>query len=228
MLQALADLVTRQPALAVIGHSGAMLLLIFLAIALMLRQFWGYMLAIITLIMLAASEILAAAAGPSAATLLVDLFGPEMLRALAVDPVIPLVSELASFIIPLRWGALILALFYGIFQAGPDFERVQRRQVAIVEKGNHEAGDYFSIGKWYAARKMWASAALNWQRAAALEPHHVVYLCELARAYETLGFYERSLDILQTAAGAARRDAVREEIAALASRVRQAQQLAKV
>ena len=58
---------------------------------------------------------------------------------------------------------------------------------------------YYVQGKRYADIGMWANAVLHYRRAAALEPTRSYYLGVLGRAYGELGYYQRSLDVLESA-----------------------------
>jgi hypothetical protein len=165
-----------------------------LAAGVYLRYFWAYLAAVFLLLAILFIS-------------LVTLFMPINLAALglgAFDPAIsnvaePLVGGMGEILRQAQLVTVILALFYAIFKAMPDFEQVRLRRIAVVSKGLTVAGDYHLAAKRLAQAGMWASAVLNWQRAAAREPHQVIYQRYLGQAYAELGFYERSLDVLQSA-----------------------------
>ena len=92
-----------------------------------------------------------------------------------------------------------VTLFYAIFRAGPEFDRVKEHLVARTKKGLHTAVDYHMVARRLSGNGMWASAVLHWQRATAIEPYNIVYQRQLAKAYLHLGFLERGLDILEYA-----------------------------
>lgn len=95
-------------------------------------------------------------------------------------------------------GAFIGMILAVIFLA-PDFEQVERRLVAKVGKTKPNAADYDYEAKRFARSEMWATAVLHWQRAAALAPAQLGFQERLADGYARLGFYTRSLDVLQSA-----------------------------
>lgn len=113
--------------------------------------------------------------------------------------ILPLTSGLGETIRIFILAGAILALFYAIFKAGPDFDRVAVRQVAMLTKGPVSAADFNAAATRLARNGLWATAVLHWQNAAAKAPQQVAYQESLGRAYATLGFYERSLDVLQSA-----------------------------
>jgi len=128
----------------------------------------------------------------------------EMLGVADLDPaiqqfVLPLTSGMGETIRVAIVGGAVLALFYAIFMAGADFDRVARRQVAGLTKGPTSAADFNAAAQRLAKQGLWATAILHWQNAAAKAPRHVAYQESLGRAYATLRFYERSLGTLQAA-----------------------------
>jgi lipopolysaccharide biosynthesis regulator YciM len=84
-------------------------------------------------------------------------------------------------------------------KAGPDFDRVTVRQVATLTKGPTSAADFNATATQLARQGLWATAVLHWQNAAAKAPQNIAYQELLGKAYAQLGFYERSLDVLQSA-----------------------------
>ncbi len=109
------------------------------------------------------------------------------------------IGGLLSFLMIFEIATAVLALFYGIFKAGPDFEQRETRLIAAVTKGRRTAPDYHNIARRLAEQGLWASAILHWQRAAAQEPGQIAYAKRLGAAYLRLGFYQRGLDVLQSA-----------------------------
>jgi tetratricopeptide (TPR) repeat protein len=108
--------------------------------------------------------------------------------------------------------AILLAILYGLFKVGPDFERVESRQIARVEQGSADASTYYQIGKNYAKEKMWASAVLHFQRAAANEPNRAYYHLAAGKAFLELGFIDRAKDALTSARRLTNNDTVILEI----------------
>jgi tetratricopeptide (TPR) repeat protein len=128
----------------------------------------------------------------------------SMLGVADLDPaiqqvILPLTSGLGETIRIFILSGSLLALFYAIFKAGPDFDQVTVRQVAALTKGPTGAADFNAAATRLARNGLWATAVLHWQNAAAKAPQQIAYQESLGRAYATLGFYERSLDVLQSA-----------------------------
>lgn len=94
---------------------------------------------------------------------------------------------------------LVLVLLFGVIRAAPDFQRIERRRIAGISRRLSTPTDYHMEARRAAKAKMWATAVLHWQRAAANEPAQLTYQTHLADAYAQLGFYQRSLDVLQAA-----------------------------
>jgi hypothetical protein len=93
----------------------------------------------------------------------------------------------------------LLAVLLGILRAGREFERIEAQQVMRLGETLRLQGDLYHTGKAYADRGMWAMAVPYWQRAAANDPSRVFYQQALAEAFARLGFYARSLDVLEGA-----------------------------
>ncbi|MCA9897634.1 MAG: magnesium transporter [Anaerolineales bacterium] len=113
--------------------------------------------------------------------------------------VLPLASGLGEVIRIFIMTGSVLGLFYAVVKAGPDFDQVSVRQVATLTKGPTSAADFNAAALRLARNGLWATAVLHWQNAAAKAPQQISYQESLGRAYATLGFYERSLDVLQSA-----------------------------
>jgi tetratricopeptide (TPR) repeat protein len=117
----------------------------------------------------------------------------------------------------------VLGLVVAIFFAAPDFERVQFRLAAGVDRGLRDPSSLYSVGKSYAERGMLATAVRHFQRAAANDPLKASYAKSLGEAYAKLGFRERALDALQTAHRLATYPPLQAEIAALIAQVDQSE-----
>lgn len=128
---------------------------------------------------------------------------------------------LANLLTPAALLSASIALIFAIFMAGADFDRIQTRHIARVDKGLHEGHHYYTRGEQYAQKGMWANAVLHWQRAAGREPHRINYQRSLAEAYARLGFYVRSLDMLQSAHKLAADPEVQSELSQMMARVTQ-------
>jgi lipopolysaccharide biosynthesis regulator YciM len=127
-----------------------------------------------------------------------------MLGVADLDPaiqqfVLPLTSGLGETVRIFILIGAILALLFAVLLAGPDFSKVTVRQVAALTKGPTSAADFNAAAMQLARTGLWATAVLHWQNAAAKAPQQIAYQESLGRAYATLGFYERSLDILKSA-----------------------------
>ncbi|MCA9972689.1 MAG: hypothetical protein KC425_20865 [Anaerolineales bacterium] len=177
--------------------SGVLMLLFFgLALGVYLRRWVVYIAAIGMLGLLLLAALLDALL-PVDYT---DLGG----RLSAVDPAIAnflggMAESLGAFIQVFLLLTVVVALFFAIFRAAPDFQRVRGRQTAQLKRGLQFASEYDQAARAAARRGMWATAVLHWQRAVAKAPHKAGYLRQLGMAYARLGFTARSLDVLETA-----------------------------
>ncbi|MCB9421844.1 MAG: hypothetical protein H6667_18735 [Ardenticatenaceae bacterium] len=173
-----------------------LLLLLFwgLAAGVYLRQFWAYMLSLIALLLVLTAFLL-----NSVVTVDYAALGLAALDSSIKTFVGSFISGLLQFLTTFEVVTAVLALFYGIFRAGSDFERKQTQLIASATSGRRTAADYHNIARRLAEKGLWASAILHWQRAAAQEPGQVAYQKHLGLAYARLEFYQRSRDVLQSA-----------------------------
>lgn len=109
----------------------------------------------------------------------------------------PLLTVSGKAVSILQLIVTMLGAIWAITLVGPDFTRDRGRLIAQVAKGLTEPSSLFAEGKRYAARGMWATAAMHWQRAAALNPTNGYYLQALGDAYMRLGFTHRALGVLR-------------------------------
>jgi tetratricopeptide (TPR) repeat protein len=151
------------------------------------------------------------------------LIGDEATRELATGVTVPLIDDIVGLIRILLLAATVLALGCGVFFVGPDFARDTTREIAEVRKGQGFATDYYAQGKEYARQGRWATAVLYFQRASAHEPHQVYYQRSLGQAYAVLGFYQRSLDVLESAGKMTSNETLQAEIGVLIERVKEYQ-----
>jgi tetratricopeptide (TPR) repeat protein len=107
------------------------------------------------------------------------------------------------------------------FAAGREFERVETRLIARLGQTLRLQGDLYHTGKHYADQGLWAMAVPYWQRAAANDPTRVFYQQRLGEAYARLGFYERSLNVLEGAARATFDPEAKAEIERMMEEVKQ-------
>ncbi len=90
------------------------------------------------------------------------------------------------------------ALMYSVFRIAPEFERVQSRLVAKLNRGAKTAVDHQLNAKRFEQDGMIASAVLHWQQATIIDSKRVNNYLNLARAYGRLGFQERALNVLES------------------------------
>jgi tetratricopeptide (TPR) repeat protein len=125
-------------------------------------------------------------------------------------------------------GLTVLAFFYGLLLVAPDFTRDQQRVTAVLTKRLKLPADYHARAKELSKKGMWASAVLHWQHAAGKEPHNILYQRHLGLAYAQLSFYERSLDILQSALGLATQPQMQKDLQNIIQTVKKMQSSPKV
>lgn len=213
--------VTLQNPLTVITGALMMVLLLVTAVCLNFRQYWANILAIMVLILIMIAGI---------AQLLID---PD-LSAIAFDRLDVAIQGIVEPVTRGTWKMIkgmqvamaALALLFAL-RAAPDFDRVRFRQEATVTKGLRHASEYHGAAQRMAKGGLWATAVLDWQRAVALEPTRITYQRALGEAYARLGFYARSLDVLQAAQRLASHPDTQAEITRLIQTVQQQAQQTK-
>jgi tetratricopeptide (TPR) repeat protein len=134
-----------------------------------------------------------------------------------------LIAVIAALLPPVQLITALAGLLVGLFRAGQNFEMADTRNVVALGADLRRADDDHYLGKQYAERGLWAMAIPYWQRAAANEPTRTHYHRLLGEAYARLGFYDRSLDILQTALRASVDPQMRSDVEQLIQRVQRAQ-----
>ena len=194
LVQGLYDVIIRQRILFAVLPGCLMGLFLILAVGVYFRQFWAYAGAIASLSIILFVNLLGFFIPAELTATAITAVGP-MLDAV-VNPVL---GGLANFLRIFQLATIGLALLVAVLKAGPDFERIQHRQVAVVQKGIQTAGGYHAAAARAAKRGEWATAVLHWQRAAAKAPGQISFQRQLAGAYARLGFYQRSANILQAA-----------------------------
>ncbi len=189
------DLLIQAPTLLVILHGLLSFSLLALSAAVYARQSWAYWVSLGILPLALLSALTSRVdAGLATRYLAASPVNPGL--ALIVDAIIGMAI---AFIRPLQIMAAAFSLLYAIFRCGSDFIKVKVRTVAKVEPGLRVAADFYAAGRRYADRGRWAAAIMHWQRAAANEPNRAYYHRILGEAYDRLGFFRRSLDLLQSA-----------------------------
>ncbi|MCA9975618.1 MAG: hypothetical protein KC413_07700 [Anaerolineales bacterium] len=195
LIQGLFHLVVQRTLLDTVIAGILMLLFFGLAVGIYFRQAWAHFGAI-------------AATGLLLLTVLIDALFPIDLSGLDaplnnIDPAIAkflgsMVNSIGDFIRTFQFVAVILALYYAIFRVAPDFQKMDVQETAELKKGLQFASDYHTAAKDFARKGMMATAVLHWQRAVGKEPYHATYLRALGVTYAQLGFFARSLDVLQS------------------------------
>jgi tetratricopeptide (TPR) repeat protein len=207
----------------VILHVIIALVLAGLTFFVYLRHFWAYTVSLVFLSLLLAFTVLNIINGEAIGEFINQLIGNEATRELAAGVTIPLVADVVGLVRTLLLAATVLALSCGVFFVGPDFARDTTREIAEVSKGQRFGTDYYGRGQEHTKQGRWATAVLYFQRASAHEPHQVYYQRALGQAYAVLGFYQRSLDVLESAEKMASNQTLQAEIRALIQRVKEHQ-----
>ncbi|HSH01266.1 MAG TPA: hypothetical protein VLL52_02020 [Anaerolineae bacterium] len=117
-------------------------------------------------------------------------------------------AELNSFVMVLSFTSIIL----GVGFTGSDFAQEKIIHTAKLDKKVNSPHHFYRTGRDYARRGMWATAILHYQRAVGTAPLQANYQRALGEAYARLRFYDRSLDILQSAHQNASNPDVRAEL----------------
>jgi hypothetical protein len=175
------------------------LVMMLIVAGLALRRFWAYVGSIVALLLVLAAMLLGPALGPVVDDSLSQLVGRDFFLRLGENPYALFIGPASDFLRIVQYLAVPLALLYALLRVGPDFERLYERRVARLARGISDASHFQGAGASYARRGMWATAVLHFQRAAALEPSNPFHQRELGEAYARLGFYQRSLDVLESA-----------------------------
>jgi tetratricopeptide (TPR) repeat protein len=194
LIQSFYDIVIQRELLRSILSVSLMVICFGLAAGIYWRQLWSHFLTMAFLVGFIFMQMI---------TWLVP-FSLEGVPLQGIDPTISnvvggLFAGFGNFLRLFQMTAAILALIYAVMVATPDFERVTLRRVAWVSQRAKFAGDYHMLAKQFARNDMWATAVLHWQYAVSRAPNQASYMLHLGRAYQQLGFTERSRDMLQTA-----------------------------
>ena len=198
-IQIFLDIIVGNQLTAIVWHGFIFGVIILLSVLIAIRHPAGYVGTILLLLIILTILIVEWLAGVSIDSALSTLSGPDYFLQMAESPFLTLAGPMLDFIRPFQIITLILALLYGILTVGPDFEKSRFRLVARIDKGLIEASDYFTVGKRYAQKGMWASAILHFKMAVAKEPTRPAFQRSLGFAYAQLGFFERALDVLESA-----------------------------
>lgn len=194
LAQVIINIVFDRSILSAILNGILVVVFTILAIGVYFRQIWAYTATLIMLILMLVTAVIQ------------YLFLPEITGSLLAgfDPAIAnflntLTGGITGFIRVFRLIAVIIALIIAAFLVSPDFARVRMKQLAVLGERMSTAPDFHTSAKQAARTGLWATAVLHWQRAAAQEPTNLLYQMHLGQTYAQLGFYQRSLDVLQSA-----------------------------
>jgi tetratricopeptide (TPR) repeat protein len=223
LLQLIYNLLAQNNMFAAVSSGIVMIIFVVLAFGVNFRQSWAHLMAVYFLVGIILVSVLRWVLPADLAVLGIAELDPAI-----QDFVQPLTSGLGEAIRVFILTGSVLALFYAIFKAGPDFDQVTVRQVATLTKGPKTAADFNAAATQLARQGLWATAVLHWQNAAAKAPQNITYQESLGQAYAQLGFYERSLDVLQSAVqrtGSSERQAtIQQLILAVQAKIEQEQQ----
>lgn len=199
LLQVIVELIVREPFTSIVWHSVVFSTAIVLAAGIALRQIWAYPSSIVYLLVLFTIMVLSMFTSGVPEDALVNIAGDDLVSFLSTGFDDVFFHTLLDVVGILQFAAVVMALLYGILKIGPDFERVRTHYIARIDRDISDASGYYARGKIYADRKMWANAVLHWRMAAANDPARAYYQRALGTGYAELGFYERSLDVLESA-----------------------------
>lgn len=187
------DLLAQRNALPFIWNGIMMVVFSTLAFSVYKRQTWAY---ILTIIIFFGSFV----SGLNRMFVWVDLspIGGTPAQEIINSYAEPMLNSLGSAIALFQVVIATVGFLFAILTA-PDFQKMLERRLATVIRGSRDSREYHDIAVKRADDKMWAEAILHWQRAAANAPNQTMYQRQLGMAYAQLGFYERSLDVLQSA-----------------------------
>lgn len=196
MLQVIIDSLTDQPLEIMILHGLMTPVFLVLTIFLFLRHNWAHIASVVFLFLAAVLII----ATPFLESAISDIFlGTTLERTPLFGLAEGFSSAITGAVRALQLAGLALAAYFGIFLVPPDFARETVLLRAEINRKAKKASGLFLAGDRYAKRKMWGAAVLNWQRAVALDPTRLLYQLSLAQAYAELNYFDRSLDVLQSA-----------------------------
>lgn len=109
----------------------------------------------------------------------------------------------------------VLALLFGLFVVMADFNRRKVWLLARLDRKLTGAGGLHLAATKAVNQGMWATAVLQWRKAIVLDPRRLLYYLHLAEAFAHLRFYERSLDVLQSAEKIVQSDQAHTKIRAM-------------
>lgn len=216
LIQGIADFILGVP-LDLVAVRGIFIpVFAILALFIFLRQFWAYAGSIVALMIAAAftfgqpyfyGELAELMVGTAAAQTFLASLGEGMSGFVLSTVRVLLIADLA------------LSFVYGIFLVGADFSQIPSYLYARLSKGVSAADHAHLIANRFREQKMVAAAAIHWQKAVALDPYRILYQLHLAEAFAELGFFERSLNTLSSAAHVATTPAAQAKIKELTTSI---------
>lgn len=216
LLKAIFYIIVEKSALPVFTNGIFIVLFLVLAAGIYFRQLWAYYLSLIALSALFLLTLATFLSPLDLSSLGVMQLDQAISRAAG-----SLIYGFAAFLDIFSFTTVTIGLILGVIRVGPDFEQTKVKLLAAVVKGLSTAADYSVMAHQLAERGLWASAVLHWQRAAAKEPTNWLHQRNLGTAYARLGFYERALDALQSAATFVTNPQSKEELEQLITAVSQ-------
>ena len=199
LIQIFLDIIIGSGLITITWHGLIFCAFILLSILIAIRHPAGYVGSILLLLIVLTLIFIEWQTGANTEAFIPSLTLEDSFRSIAESPLLTMGETIISFIRPFQITTIILAILYGILAVGPDFEKRRFKLVARIDKGLIEASDYFTVGRRYAEKGMWASAILHYRMAAANEPSRELFQRSLGLAYAQLGFFERALDVLESA-----------------------------
>ncbi len=92
---------------------------------------------------------------------------------------------------------VVLTIF--MFNTIDDFSQEERRERLQFDHRLVNDADFFTRGRAFEKRGMWAKALLHWKRAATINPRRDTYFAAAARAYAQLGRYDEAISEVDSA-----------------------------
>jgi tetratricopeptide (TPR) repeat protein len=117
---------------------------------------------------------------------------------LVLTIVLFILGFLGTLVVLIR-GLFIVLLTSFMFQTVEDYSKEERRERLEPDRHLLNDADFYTRGRAYEKRGMWAKALLHWQRAVAMNPNRDTYFAAVARAYAHLGYYDQALQNIDEA-----------------------------
>lgn len=193
------NLLLRESLVSTVWQGVMFVVFALLSVAVLLRQFWAFITSIVFLLLSTVTLIMGYVVGPEAEDVIAEGVTSGFFSSLADRPYIYVLQPIEELLIPFQIVVVISVLLFAIFKVGPDFERIVVRRVAQLDRGLSDASQFFAAGRNYEESGRLASAVLHFQKAAALDPTQLYYQRSLGLSYAKLGYYHRSLDVLESA-----------------------------